>query len=123
MDEVEVKLPVSGKTVVIRNYTTRKDDARSEAVLYAGVTARQDSLKKGQNIEFSMAALKASQEVYVERLVMSVDGKSDNLSEQIENLRSEDYEVLEEAVNKVVEEHSPKAKKAKENSKADTKES
>lgn len=117
MDEIELKLPVSGKTVVIRNYTTRKDDEMSQAILYAGVTATSKTAAKvdSQSVEFPLTNVVSSEQVYVSRLVQSIDG-SRNVPHELESLRSLDYAAIEEAVSKIVEENSPKAKAGKKNS-------
>lgn len=123
MDEVTIKLPHSGKEVVIRNYTTHKDDEKAEELMYVGVNAEQkfsEKVKKpDQTIKFPVANIAASSRVYLYRLVKSIDGETQNLREVIDDLRSADYEAIEEAVDKIVEEHSPKAKKAKSSSKKD----
>lgn len=107
MDTVEITLPVSNKKVVIRNYTTRKDDDTAEAVMYAGVNAVGDGTD--QKISFPLANVMASQRAYIPLLVLSIDGAADDIKTGIDNLRSEDYTALESAVNKIVDEHSPKA--------------
>lgn len=109
-DTITVILPVSGKTVVIRNYTTRKDDQVSNEALYRGVSAKNS--EAGTAVDFPIGNVMASQEAYVPRLVQSIDGSS-NVQKMIEDLRSEDYEALEKAVLEIVEEHSPKAKGGK----------
>ena len=115
-DEVSIKLPISDKTVVIRNYTTRKDDARAAALVNAGVIAETKSLKD-QSVKFSMEALRASQESYIYRLVKSIDGNTENIEAQLDELRTADFELIEQTVEKIVEENSPKVKKAKESAK------
>lgn len=117
-DTIEVTLPVTGKKVVIRNYTTRADDAASERVLYNGVDAKQSGTD--QEITFPIENIMSSQSVYIPRLVLSVDGNEDNIGKQLEDLRTEDYDVVEKAVEGVVNEHSPKAKGAGNASKATT---
>jgi hypothetical protein len=120
-DTVEVKLPVSNSTVVIRNYTTRADDKRAEEVLYAGVKADQDMADTSKStVSFPLANIMASQQSYIPRLVVSIDGDSSDISNKLDNLRSADYEAVEKAVGKVVEENSPKARAAKTASKSDT---
>ncbi len=111
MDTVELKLPSSGKTVVLRNYTTRKDDIKAEEYLYAGVNAEQkDTVSGAENkVNFPIANVMASQACYIPRLVQSIDGDSTGMQEKIEDLRSQDYKALEEKVDEIVEANSPKA--------------
>lgn len=120
-DTLEVKLP-SGKVAVIRNYTTRADDAKAEQVLYSGVeaTQSQDDADSSPTVKISMANVTASKNSYILGLTQSIDGDSTDLEHRINELRSTDYAVLEEAVNKVVEENSPKAQEAKNASKPAT---
>jgi hypothetical protein len=121
-DTIEITLPISESKVEIRNYTTRADDERSEQVLYRGVEIEQRAKganKSGdeQKITFPIANVMAAQESYIPRLVQSIDGDSSNIKIRLTELRSEDYEAVEKAVEKVVDEHSPKAKEAKKASK------
>ena len=121
MDTVELKLPVSGKVVVIRNYTTRNDDERAEKLLYVGVEAKQNS-KDGTNLTLPLANVMASQAAYIPRLVTEIDGDSSNILIRLGDLRSKDYEAIETKVDEIVEENSPKAKPGKSGSKNSTKE-
>ena len=116
-DTVELKLPISEKVVVLRNYTTRGDDERAESVLYAGVLATNKGGSNKQEIEFPIANVMASQKSYVPRLVQSIDGDTTDLANRISDLRTEDYAAIEEAVDRIVEEHSPKVNAGKKNSK------
>lgn len=117
-DTVEIKLPISGSTVEIRNYTTRDDDERSEFVLYQGVKAEQSDSEDGYTkLSFPVANMMAAQATYIPRLVKSIDGDSSNIQLRIKELRSEDYEAISDEVDKVVNEHSPKVREAKKASK------
>ncbi len=106
-DTIEITLP-SGKTATIRNYTTRADDEKADAVLYAGATAHRNG-----DINFPIASVMASRAVYVERLTKSLDGDEKNIVFRIKDLQSSDYQVLAEEVDKIVERESPKAPQAK----------
>lgn len=119
-DTIELKLP-SGKTVEIRNYTTRNDDEKAEQVLYLGVEAKQRGNEQ-QEVSFPIANVMASQGVYVRRLVTSIDGDNSNVVERLKDLRSADYEAVSEKVSEIVNENSPKAKEAKKASKNATSE-
>lgn len=107
MDTIEIKLPASGKTAVIRNYTTRADDEAAEELLYKGVNAT--SGKDGERTEFPLANVMLSQDVYVKRLVVSLEGSTEF---DLGQLRTEDYKAIEAAVEKVTSKYSPKAKAA-----------
>ena len=115
MDTTVITLPVSESKVEIRNYTTRNDDEKSEQLLYMGVEADQKSSgnKSHQSIKFPIANVMASQAAYIPRLVVSIDGDTSNILNRLGELRSEDYEAIEQAVEKIVDEHSPKAKAVK----------
>lgn len=106
MDTQEITLPISGKVVVIRAYTTHKDDLAAERVLYANVNAN-----KAGDFDFPVGNIMAMNEVYARRLVISVDGNSNrtHVESEIDNLRSKDYEAIEKVTNEIVEGDSPKA--------------
>lgn len=116
MDTIEITLPVSGKKVEIRNYTTEADDEKSESVLYLGVNAEQDMIKgKGdsQKLTFPIANVMASKKAYVPRLVTSIDGDNSNIALRLKELRSADYAYLSNEVERIVEENSPKVNEAR----------
>ena len=95
-DTIEVRTP-TGKTVMIRNYTTHGDDRQAQALLDGGM-----NVSSGKDNEpvvtFSMAATTASEAKYVELLVQSIDGSSDDVQAQLDALRSDDYAAVQEAV-------------------------
>lgn len=105
MSEIkEVTLPVSGKKVNVRNYTTQADDRAADHVLMDGVTFDTTGQMNmpGENPN-------RKRRKYVELLVQDIDGNSDDIPLQLDNLRSQDYSHLQDVVDKIVEENSPKA--------------
>lgn len=114
MDTIEIKLP-SGKIAIVRNYTTRGDDEVAEQLLFKGVEAEQNGENESK-VKFPIANVMASQRVYIKLLVETIDGETPDFGA----LRSADYEALEVAVNKIVEQNSPKAQEAAKASKLNT---
>jgi len=106
-DKLEVKLP-SGKLAVIRNYTTRADEAAYNSYLYEGVSVSA-SEELGTNFALPIQNSLNAKDSYVRRLLVSLDGSTEDLMAKINELRSTDYEALDEAVGKVVDSNSPKA--------------
>lgn len=98
-DTIEVTTP-NGRKVVIRNYTTRADDAAAQAVINQG-TKIAASENGEPIIEMTLEATQGAQASYVERLVQSIDGNADNISAQLMDLRSEDYIAIENAVSAI----------------------
>ncbi len=121
MDTIDITLPVSGKVVVIRNYTTKADDKSSDAALYVGVDMEKSEESDGK-VTFPIANVMASSDVYVRRLVQSIDGDNQNIALRLEELRSLDYEAISQAVDKIVKDNSPKAKGVASASENDTSE-
>ncbi len=119
-DEIVITLPVSGKKVVIRNYTTVNDDEMSEQVLYEGVAAGTNA-EGDMNLSFPIANVMNSKKVYIKNLVSSIDGITDRLNILLGELRTADYTAISEAVGTIVEQDSPKALAAKTASKNNTK--
>jgi hypothetical protein len=120
-DTIELKLPVSGKTASIRNYTTRNDDHLASEVLYSGVSAKGQVGGGSANLDFPLANVMSQKDVYVERLVISIDGNSENIKAQLGELRSPDYDAIVDAVDKIVDANSPKVKAENTASKQPTK--
>lgn len=111
-DTIDVTLP-SGKVATLRNYTTHADDEKYEQVLYAGVNADADTAGDAK-IKFPLLSVITAERAYIPRLLLSLDGDSQSIALRVQDLRSSDYEALESAVSKIVEENSPKAKAVKE---------
>lgn len=117
-DSTEITLPVSNKKVELRTYTTRKDDMRSQEILYMGVNSKMSMSDKGSkdtkmDMDFPIANVMASREAYVPRLVMTIDGNASNIQNQIDELHSKDYSYLFNEVEKIVDENNPKAEATK----------
>lgn len=111
-DSIEITLPVSGKKVVIRNYTTVKDDNIAEAILKSGVAS--DTNAKGEtSVKIPLINISNSTRSYVDLLTQSIDGNGDDIKTQVDNLRSLDFKKLESTVDKIIEENSPKVVAAK----------
>lgn len=103
-DTTEVKLP-SGKVAIIRNYTTQGDDREAGRLTDAGTTVSLDGEGR-KTVSISAEAISQTYRFYVESLVRSIDGNGDNIPQQLDDLRSEDYQAIYEAVEKII----PKAK-------------
>lgn len=107
-DTISVKLPFSGKEVLIRNYTTSKDDNIADSIMYRNVHATGTGDSK--SISMPISDVLESETSYVNRLVISIDGSIDKIAENLEELRSQDYKAISDKVAEVVSENSPKAK-------------
>lgn len=116
-DTIAITLPVSNKKVEVRNYTNRKDDRLAEQILYAGVDADATG-----NFKFPVNNVMQMNEVYVSRMLTSVDGDTNRatIEKFLDDIHSKDYEAIESKVLEVVEEHSPKAQEVLNASKNDT---
>ncbi len=116
MDTVEITLPKSQKKVVIRSYTTHKDDSVAEAALTANVIQSDPTTAP----LYPVINFSNYRKAYINSLTISVDGKSDDIETQLESLRSIDYAAVDEAVDKIVQGNSPKAQEVSVTSKLDT---
>lgn len=105
VDQVEVKLPLSKQTAIVRNYTTRADDNAYNDVLFEGVTINDDG-----TYDLPINNSNHATEVYVRRLTDSINGSTEDIEAKIGELRTEDYAVLEQKVIKIVGLNSPKAR-------------
>lgn len=114
-DTIEVTLPLSGKKAIIRNYTTHADDSLATAVLTANAYRADNG-----TVKYPAANFINFNEAYMKALVRSLDGNSQDIEQQLNQLRSKDYDVLRDAVTKIVEDSSPKALTDKETAKTAT---
>lgn len=106
-DEITITLPVSGKEVVIRNYTTKADEVAAHDTMYKDAYFADND---GGKIPMGNAI--KVKELYVKRLVRSIDGEIHGIENKLLELRSTDYRAIDEAVEKIVGEFDPKDQEA-----------
>ncbi len=100
-DTTEITTP-NGQKVVVRDFTTHGDDKKANAILNEGLTITASADGEPQ-VQISAASTTAAEQKYVELLVLSVDGQTEGIQEQLEALRSEDYAAILTVVRGIVQ--------------------
>lgn len=90
-------LPVSNKEVVIKSYLTGREQRQIQNAYFT------EKLQVGSTAQFSLGAdtLNRGQEAGWLAVIVTVDGKNDDIINRVLDLRVEDYSYLVEQVNKI----------------------
>lgn len=115
-DTLEITLPISGKKVELRCYTTMADDIAASAELTAGVNQDPET----GTITYPVINILNHKQCYVRRLINSIDSVNTDLGLAIGALRSQDYAAIEAEVDKIISINSPKAIATEQDSGQDT---
>lgn len=113
-DEITIKLPVSGKSVVLRNYVTGADEEALTEVSAEFTEILVDENNK-QSTKINLVVSNRIAEVKLARWVKSVegeDGDSHKLVEAVRQMRNEDYKFVLAAIDKITAEIEPTQKKS-----------
>jgi hypothetical protein len=94
----EITLPVSNKVVVLKSYLIGREKRALTNIFFGkGLNVNLEGGVSG----LDAASIEAAQELAWNTVIVSVDGKTDDIVNSILDLRSEDYQAVTEAVNAV----------------------
>jgi hypothetical protein len=93
----KINLPISNKTVVLKDWITGVDDERIQAHYYNG-----GQVNAAGNVTYTGETMAAADHEAWLAAVVSVDGSSDDIVEAIRNLPLPDYKIVSREVKKVV---------------------
>lgn len=110
METHEIVTPIGKVKVVLKDWITGKDSQAIDSAMFAGVGTSVDGKKLQPKLSDSMIA--DQENASIKAVVVSVDGKEDNVVESVLNMRSADYKFVLEAVDKVINEDGIDEKKA-----------
>lgn len=90
--------PVKKQTVIIKDWITGREKRAITEVFLNGSEFQED----GNKPKFKGELVNTSQDITIKTLVVSVDGKTDNVLETVLDMHSEDFEFLITEINKIV---------------------
>lgn len=115
-ETVEIKLPVSGKVVVLRGYITGRIEQAIESVYLEDSkinTEAEHDLSKGQRhgkaekvkqtTSMDAKVGQKAQNKALELIVISVDGEKENVVDLVLDLPTKDYRAVVDKVNEITE--------------------
>jgi len=97
----EIKTPVKGHVVVLRSWITGRESQKIDGAMFKGVGTTQDGKKLTPKISESMLA--DQENASIEVVVVSVDGKENDVVNSVLNMRAKDYSFVVAEVQKVVD--------------------
>ena len=106
-ETVELKLPISGKTVTLRGFITGRIDQEIQNVFLNDTDIEADS-KGGQAMKMKASLTQLANNKAIELIVLSIDGNTENVLDQVLDLHSVDYKAVVAKVNEVSGPADPK---------------
>ncbi len=104
----EIVTPVKGHVVVLRSWITGRESQKIDGAMFRGVGTSQDGKKLTPKLSESMLA--DQENASIEVVVVSVDGKDNDVVNSILNMRAKDYSFVVAEVAKVVDGDVPEKK-------------
>lgn len=104
----EIVTPVKGHVVVLRSWITGRESQKIDGAMFKGVSTTQDGKKLTPKLSESM--LSDQENASIEVVVVSVDGKENDVVNAVLNMRAKDYSFVTTEVQKVVDGDVPEKK-------------
>lgn len=105
----KIKAPVSGAEIEIKEWISGAEAEYIDEALLGAVKIKPDLVNKTASVsDFDTSTMKESAHREIEKFIVSVNGKKENLVEEVGNLPEEDYEFVLAAIK----ERRPDKKKA-----------
>lgn len=109
-----IKTPVDGVEIVIKTYITGREFEEIEDILYSGLSmsAIADKGSSAANVKFADGSfIKKQTHKAIELLINSVNGSSENVLDDILDLKKEDYLFVNGEIEKVTKDTGDLKKK------------
>jgi hypothetical protein len=104
----EIVTPVKGHVVVLRSWITGRESQKIDGAMFKGVGTTQDGKRLTPKLSESM--LSDQENASIEVVVVSVDGKENDIVNSVLNMRAKDYSFVVAEVAKVVDGDVPEKK-------------
>ncbi len=104
----EIVTPIKGHLVVLRSWITGRESQKIDGAMFKGVGTTQDGKKLTPKLSESM--LSDQENASIEVVVVSVDGKENDVVNAVLNMRAKDYSFVTAEVSKVVDGDVPEKK-------------
>jgi hypothetical protein len=104
----EVVTPVKGHVVVLRSWITGRESQKIDGAMFKGVSTTQDGKRLTPKLSESM--LSDQENASIEVVVVSVDGKENDVVNAVLNMRAKDYSFVTSEVAKIVDGDVPEKK-------------
>lgn len=104
----EIVTPIKGHIVVLRSWITGRESQKIDGAMFKGVGTTQDGKRLTPKLSESM--LSDQENASIEVVVVSVDGKENDVVNAVLNMRAKDYSFVTAEVSKVVDGDVPEKK-------------
>lgn len=95
----EIKTP-AGKTVILRSWITGKESQSIDSAMFAGLETTGEGKKLAPKLSPTMLA--DQENASIKAVVVSIDGKDNDIVSTVLNLRKSEYDFIVKHVSKVV---------------------
>lgn len=107
-DTFEIVTPVKGHKVVLRSWITGRESQKIDSAMFKGVGTTGDGKRLQPKLSDTMLA--DQENASIEVIVVSVDGKDNDLVNTVLNMRKQDYDFVLKEVDRVVNGDVPEKK-------------
>lgn len=119
----DIETPVGKQKVVLKNFISGYDDEAIERIYTRGrhkisVPDANNPESKGDGLEIDGSAIQDAEREGVSRVVVSVDGVTENVLDLVYNMRKEDTRFVKAEVDKVINPSEDKPAKKSSGSKS-----
>jgi len=104
----ETITPVKKHVVILRSWITGRESQKIDGAMFKGVGTTGDGKKLAPKLSASMLA--DQENASIEAIVVSVDGKNNDLVNTVLNMRKPDYDHVLQQLDKVVNGDIPEKK-------------
>lgn len=104
----EIVTPVKGHKVVLRSWITGRESQKIDGAMFKGVGTTGDGKKLQPKLSESMLA--DQEKASIDVVVVSVDGKNNNLVDTVLDMRKGDYDYVLKEIDRVVNGDVPEKK-------------
>lgn len=107
-DTFEIITPVKKHKVVLKAWITGRESQKIDGAMFSGVGTTGDG--KRLQPKFSQSMLADQENASIEAIVVSVDGKENDLVNTVLNMRKVDYDFVLKEIDRVVNGDIPEKK-------------
>ena len=102
----DVTLPTSKSKVVVKQWLTAREEQEIESVMYKAMKMELKGDKRVNVAPIDGSSILDRERKCMETVVLSLEGKTENISDRLLDLRKGDYNFLKEEVMKVSMRHA-----------------
>ena len=110
--EIKTIKTTEGHEVVLKTYLTGKETNKLRDIIYSRLNIDTDSGQSGQSTKLPGSIILEQEIAALEVCVISLDGKTEGVSDAVQDLKAAEYQEIVNAVNEVTKDLFPQPKQS-----------